>query len=304
MSLHLDTPLLRSTSLSQLTGADIWLKMDALQPSGSFKLRGMGLAAQRAKASGARRLVSSSGGNAGLAVAWAGRALELPVTIVVPSRTPEAMRRAIAAEGATVLVHGEVWDDAHEHAQTLEGALIHPFDHPDVWAGHASLIHEVAAAGLRPDVLVVSVGGGGLLVGLMQGVYELGWTDTRVLAVETEGADSFARAVEAGHPVTRPSIDSVALTLGAKRVADEAFAWSQRHPILPVRVTDRAAVDACRSFLDDHRVLVEPACGASLSLVYGRDPRLQGRVLVVVCGGASASLEQLTDWREATSGSR
>jgi L-serine/L-threonine ammonia-lyase len=300
MPLHIDTPLLRSTPLSQRTGADIWLKMDALQPSGSFKMRGMSRAAERAQAAGARHLVSSSGGNAGLAVACAGAALGLPVTIVVPRRTSESMRRRIEAEGARVIVHGEVWDDAHQHAMSLDGALIHPFDHPDVWDGHASLVHEVAARGLRPDVLLVSVGGGGLLIGLMQGLEELGWSHTRVLAVETEGADSFARAVEAGGPVTRPSIDSVALTLGAKRVADEAFAWSQRRSIEPVRVTDRAAVQACASFLDDHRILVEPACGAALSLVYGRDQRLSGDVLVVVCGGASADREQLAAWQAAT----
>ena len=296
MPLHLDTPLLRSTALSALTGAEIWLKMDALQPSGSFKLRGMGQACQTAIRDGATRLVSSSGGNAGLAVACAGRALGVPVTIVVPRRTSALMRDRIAAEGAQVVVHGEVWDDAHQHALGLEGALIHPFDHPQVWAGHASLIDEVAQAGLRPDVVVVSVGGGGLLAGLCQGMQGQGWHEVPILAVETEGADSYARAVEAGGLVTRPSIDSIALTLGAKTVCHEAWAWSLRRPILPVRVSDTSALRACRSFLNDHRVLVEPSCGASLSLAYEGHAALKGRVLMVVCGGAAATLEALQAW--------
>jgi L-serine/L-threonine ammonia-lyase len=302
--LHLRTPLLRSTALSE-PGREVWLKFESAQPSGSFKLRGMGCVCERAVAAGAKRLVTSSGGNAGLAVAVAGRALGVPVLVVVPRRTGVLMRERIAAEGAEVLVHGEVWDDAHAHAQTLVGAdgfLVHPFDHPDVWEGNATLIAEVVEQmPVRPGCVVVSVGGGGLLLGVLQGLREAGWDDVPVFAVETEGAASLAAALEAGQPVTLPEITSIALTLGAKRVADQAVVRSLAHPLTSVLVSDLQAVDACERFLDDHRVLVEPACGASLAVVYGRDPRLVGPVLVVVCGGASATHQALVDWRAAVS---
>lgn len=303
--LHVTTPLWESPRLSTALDAPVLLKMEAFQPVGSFKARGMGAACRAAQAAGARQLVCASGGNAGYAVAYAGRVLGIPTTIVVPTRTSAFMRERIREEHATVLVHGDAWDDAHAHAvhlaRTTDAALIHPFDDPEVWRGHASLVHEIAAAGVVPGAIVVSVGGGGLLIGIMQGMHELGWKSVPVLAVETEGAASFAAAVRAGHLVTLDAIRSIATTLGARTVAAEALAWTRRHPVTSWTVSDRAAVQACRRFADDHRVLVEPACGASLSAVYDRAAPLANRapVVVIVCGGAGASLDLLAEWEKA-----
>jgi len=300
MPLHHRTPLLHSTALSEHTGHEVWLKLESAQPSASFKIRGMGCVAERAVAAGATRLVSSSGGNAGLAIAYAGRQLHIPVLVVVPRRTSALMRDRIAAEGATVLVHGEVWDDAHAHAIELAGPgdhLVHPFDHPDVWEGNATLIHEVAESLDPPGCVVVSVGGGGLLVGVLQGLREVGWGHVPVLAVETHGAASLAAAMAARKPTTLSDIRSIALTLGAKRVADEALRQGLAHPVTPVQVSDTAAVDAVERFLDDHRVLVEPACGAALSVVYAKNSLLRGPVLTIVCGGAAATRASVAEWR-------
>jgi L-serine/L-threonine ammonia-lyase len=300
MTLHHQTPLVQSRGLSLHCGHEVWLKLESAQPSASFKIRGMGHIAETALAAGARRLVTSSGGNAGLAVAYAGRQLALPVLVVVPRRTSALMRERIAAEGAEVLVHGEVWDDAHAHATALAadgGVLIHPFDHPDVWTGNASLVHEVVGAMPKPGCVLVSVGGGGLLVGVLQGLREVGWEDVPVLGIETHGAASLGAAMRAGELVTLPDIASVALTLGAKTVAAEALRQSLAHPVTPIEVTDTAAVRAVERFLDDHRVLVEPSCGAALSLLYDRHPALRGPVLAVVCGGAAATLDALASWK-------
>jgi L-serine/L-threonine ammonia-lyase len=299
--LHHVTPLIRSTPLSRHLGQDVWLKLESAQPCASFKLRGMGRACEVAVARGAERLVTSSGGNAGYAVAWAGRALGIPVEVVVPSRTSPRMRGLIEAEGARVSVHGEVWDDAHEQARRMVeeggGALIHPFDAPEVWDGHATLVEEVAAAGVRPGVVVVAVGGGGLLAGVVQGMRAAGWSEVPVLAVETHGAASYAAALRAGEPVTLDRIDSLALTLGARRVCARAVELAREHPIVPWQCDDRAAVEACAAFLDDHRTLVEPACGAGLAAVYRRaEPLARGPVLVVVCGGAAVTRGQLDGW--------
>jgi L-serine/L-threonine ammonia-lyase len=301
MPLHHRTPLLPSLPLQARVGHPVWLKMESAQPSASFKLRGMGLACERAVARGASRLVSSSGGNAGYAVAWAGRTLGVPVTVVVPETTGRRMRGLIEATGAEVRVAGTVWDQAHAAATALAqaegGALLHPFDHPDIWEGHASLVAEVADAGVEPACVVVSVGGGGLLAGVLQGMATAGWHEVPVLAVETEGADSFASARRAGRPVTLEAITSLALTLGARRVCDGVLALADGHPVRPVVVSDAAAVRACAHFLDDHRTLVEPSCGAALSAVYDVHPALApGPVLVVVCGGAGVTRGQLDGW--------
>ncbi|WP_243056003.1 pyridoxal-phosphate dependent enzyme [Pseudomonas sp. BP01] len=300
MTLHIHTPLIESRSISLAAGRNIWLKLDALQPCGSFKLRGVGHACEVHQARGAQQFISSSGGNAGLAVAYAGRKLGVPVTVVVPETTTGRAKELLRLEDANVVVHGSSWQEANALAQTLVGpndAFIHPFDDPLLWAGHASLIDEVAEAGVKPDAVVLSVGGGGLLSGVVQGLQRNGWGDVPVLAVETHGAASLHAAMQAGHSVELERIASVATSLGAKRVADQALACAQQHPVHSHLVSDRAALEACERFLLDHRVLVEPACGAALALAYAPGALAQYQnVLVVVCGGATATLEQIQAW--------
>lgn len=304
--IHVPTPLWESPPLSATLGAPVLLKMETFQPVGSFKARGIGAACQASYEAGARKLVCASGGNAGYAAAYAGRQIGIPTTIVLPKTTPALMQDLIRREGATVIVHGVSWDEAHAYATRLakqeNAAYIHPFDDPRVWHGHSSIIHEIAEAGVKPGAIVVSVGGGGLLCGLLEGMHTVGWQDVPVLAMETEGAASFAASIQAGRLVTLDRIATIATTLGARAVAAEALAWTGRHPITPWLVTDRAALDACLRFADDHRLLVEPACGASLSAVYNRAGPLAGLapVVVIVCGGAGVSLKLLEEWDKKT----
>jgi len=304
MQIHVVTPLWESPSLSAAMGAPVHLKMEAFQPVGSFKARGIGLACQDSWKAGASRLVCASAGNAGYAVACSGRKIGIPVTVVVPKTTPAWLQDLVSKEGATVIVHGDSWDDAHAYGTQLaereNAAYIHPFDDPRVWKGHSSIIHEIADVGVRPGAIVVSVGGGGLLCGLLEGMHEVGWTDVPILAVETEGAASFAAAVRAGRLVTLDRITSVATTLGARRVAAKALEWTGRHSITPWQVTDPEAIGACVRFADEHRVLVEPACGASLAAVYGRAKPLEGLrpIVIIVCGGAGVSLPLLDEWKK------
>lgn len=301
MPLHIETPLVPSRHLSQLSGRSIWLKMDALQPPGSFKIRGIGHACEEHVRRGARRFVSSSGGNAGLAVAYAGRQLGVPVTVVVPQTTSERAKELLRQEDAEVIVHGASWQEANEFALSLVAetdAFLHPFDDPLLWEGHATMIDEVARSGLEPDAVVLSVGGGGLLSGVAQGLQRNGWNKLPIIAVETEGAASFHAAAKAGHAVQLDAITSIATSLGAKRVCDQAVQWTRERTIHSVLVSDRSALSACERFLADHRVLVEPACGASLALAYESADVLEPfkTVLVVVCGGATATVDQIRQW--------
>lgn len=300
MALHINTPLIESRYLSARTKRSIWLKLDALQPSGSFKLRGVGHACEIHHERGAQGFVTSSGGNAGLAVAYAGRRLGIPVTVVVPKTTTDRAKELLAIEGADVIVHGGSWQEANELAMSLTSpsdAFIHPFDDPLLWTGHASLIDEVSQAGFKPDVVVLSVGGGGLLCGVIEGLQRNGWQDVPVIAVETEGAASFHAAAKAGHSVEIERIDSIATSLGARRVCNQAVEYLKVHRIESVLVTDQNALNACEDFLLDHRVLVEPACGAALSLAYSPlSFEEYENVLIVVCGGATATLAQIQQW--------
>lgn len=301
MTLHAVTPLVESRPLSLSSGRSLWLKLDALQPPGSFKIRGIGLACETYLERGARRFVSSSGGNAGLAVAYAGRLLAVPVTVVVPETTTERAKELLRQENAEVIVCGASWQEANEFALSLVGetdAFLHPFDDPLLWRGHATIIDEVFCTGLKPDAIVLSVGGGGLLSGVVEGLVRNGWRDVPILAVETEGAASFHEATKAGHPVQLKEIASIASSLGAKRCCEQAVQCAKEHAIRSIVVSDRSALSACERFLADHRLLVEPACGASLALAYDRAAELEQfkTVLIVVCGGATATIDQIRQW--------
>ncbi len=301
-TLHIPTPLLEHRSLSARLDKQVWLKMESSQPSGSFKLRGIGLMCQRAVAKGATHLVCPSGGNAGFAAAVAGAALGVRTTILVPQTTHESVRLAIRAIGAELIVAGSVWDETNQAALRLcdqPGAVyIPPFDHPDIWDGNATLIDE-AASQCQFDVVICSVGGGGLLSGIVQGLHRNALAQVPVIAVETEGAASLHAAVQAGELVTLPAITSIASSLGARRVAQQAFDWTRRHDIRSVTVSDAQAVDACLRFADDLRTLVEPACGAALAVAYQRPELLAEfkKPLIVVCGGIGVDLVKLQAWK-------
>jgi L-serine/L-threonine ammonia-lyase len=308
MPLHILTPTIASRPLYEAAGRAIDLKLDALQPSGSFKLRGIGAACEAYAARGARRFLSSSGGNAGIAVAYAGRVLGVPVVVVVPETTSAHAQRLIRREGAELVVHGASWQEAHARVVAMQGpsdALLHPFDDPLIWSGHATMIDEVASDAARPDAVVVSVGGGGLLAGAVAGLHRNGWGDVPVIAVETEGTASLYRSIAAGHRVTLAEVTGVATSLAAKQVCERAFELTRTHRVDSVVVSDAVAVDACMRFLDDHRLVVEPACGAALAVAYGALPVLAsfGRVLIIVCGGTTATFAQLSAWAVAANGS-
>jgi L-serine/L-threonine ammonia-lyase len=299
--LHIETPYLESRALTIHSGRSIWLKMEALQPPGSFKIRGVGLKCQEAVKNGAARFISSSGGNAGIAVAYAGRKLSIPVIVVVPETTSDRAKALVRQEGAEVLVHGASWQDANTFALSMVGrgdSFIHPFDDELLWKGHASMVDEMARSGGAPDAIVLSVGGGGLLCGVVEGLKRNNWVTVPVVAVETIGADSFAQAVKAGNPVELPAIQSIASSLGARKIAKQAFEWTKHHSIRSVVVSDRQAVEACESFILDHRVVVEPACGAALAAIYENIEEIRDfkTVAVIVCGGVTATIEQLKTW--------
>uniref|UniRef100_A0A8C5TU96 L-serine ammonia-lyase n=1 Tax=Malurus cyaneus samueli TaxID=2593467 RepID=A0A8C5TU96_9PASS len=195
---HVVSPVLESLPLSKAVGTKVFMKLENVQPSGSFKIRGIGHLCQDAARKGCRHFVCSSGNppRAGgmllrnLGMHGVGRALPEP-------HFPQEGTR--------------VWDDANSRAQELvktEGWVsIHPFDHPLVWEGHASLVRELKdSLEAKPGAVVVAVGGGGLLAGVVAGLHQVGWQDVPIIAAETHGAHSFHEALKAGRLVTLPDI--------------------------------------------------------------------------------------------------
>ncbi|OQR98455.1 l-serine dehydratase/L-threonine deaminase-like [Achlya hypogyna] len=299
MPLHIVTPAIESRVLSHLAKKKVYLKLDNCQPSGSFKMRGVGLACQRAIERGASHLIASSGGNAGLAVACSAQKLGVPATVFVPESTPAYMRARLEIEGVTVKVAGKVWLEAHEAAKAFqdasgdEVAYIPPFDHPDIIDGHSSVIAELQEQIPQPDLLVVAVGGGGYFSGISHGLQKYGWTNTKLLSMETHGANKLERSVAEGRRVTLSRIDTIARSLGASAVSETAFAFAQQQRIHASSVSDDDAVAACLHFASDHKFLVEPACGATLAPIYsgklqailGDDWDKVESICLMICGG-------------------
>ncbi|BAM82624.1 similar to serine dehydratase [Cyanidioschyzon merolae strain 10D] len=316
--LHIATPCIESREFSRFIGSQhVWLKLENLQRSGSFKIRGIGLlCSESLRLQHCTEIICSSGGNAGLAAAAAASALGLPVQVYVPETTPAYMRARLRSEGATVHVHGKVWDETNRKAlevvERSSGALyVHPFDHPLIWTGHSTLVDELDQ---RPAAIVLSVGGGGLLLGVVQGLQRRGWTDVPVVAAETVGAASFAATFNANGVLQRiPTIDTVAKSLGALQVSEACaeLIRSRAHPLYSYVCTDQEAVEAMLAFATLHRMLVEPACGAALTLVTSPRGRAflhehigqTGNIVVVVCGGNMITPSMLMELAKVTGAS-
>ncbi|KAF2034690.1 tryptophan synthase beta subunit-like PLP-dependent enzyme [Setomelanomma holmii] len=315
-----ETPLRESYALSEAAGCRIFLKLENLQPSGSFKSRGIGnyiLRRLEELPRGSKpHIFASSGGNAGLAAVHSARALGLQCTVVVPTATALLMVTKLRAAGAyEVIQYGAAWRDADAylkehvmpHAKTST-IYCPPFDHPDIWSGNSTVMHEIAAqmpGAASPDVLICSVGGGGLMNGICQAMDDLNITSTTVLAMETAGAESLHASVRAGEMVTLPKITSQATSLGCARVTDETFKYAQRGNIRSVVLLDGEAAMGCWRLADDERIMVELACGINVALCYdgrlekalGRPVRPEDKVVIVLCGGSNVTSSMLCEWR-------
>jgi len=303
--LHVVTPVWESIPLRRKSGKRLYLKMDCFQPTGAFKTRGIGLLCQKYVKEGYTQLISSSGGNAGYAAAYAGRKLGVHVTVFVPSTTLSLFKDKIRSQGAEVVVSGNNFDEAavaaKEFVEKTGGGYVPPYDHPAIWEGNSTIMDEVVEQiDEKPEGVLLSVGGGGLLCGVLDGMHRHGWEDVPVYGVEALGAKALVDSVKAGERVTLPSVNTIATSIAAKTVAQRAFDWTKEHEVVPMAVSDRRCVEAVHSFLNDHRVLVEPACGAALSAIYDDAKELRDKksLLVIVCGGVGISYEQLGKFME------
>ncbi|KAI1811586.1 tryptophan synthase beta subunit-like PLP-dependent enzyme [Poronia punctata] len=251
--LFIETPCIPSRELSQIAGCNIFLKLENLQPSGSFKSRGIGTMMSRslrASPRGRAHFYCSSGGNAGLACAEAARTLRQPCDVYLPSSAPELVLEKLARLGATAHRAGSIWPEADAVCRAvaeadMDGVYVPPFDHEWIWEGASTLVDELVSSsssssssssagngnGNEIDAIVCNVGGGGLLNGVMRGIQRNYPSAEKpkpaVLALETEGAHSLAASIRAGTHVTLPGITSIATTLGAPRVSAETYRWAE-----------------------------------------------------------------------------
>ncbi|CAM9016974.1 unnamed protein product [Wickerhamomyces anomalus] len=251
------------------TKCQYYFKYESEQPSGSFKLRGIGhfigkqIDKSRKEGFQDVHVFSSSGGNAGLAA---------------------ASRLQLESYGATVLIKGEHWGEANAFLQTYAmedkskgqyPILCHPFDHPLIWEGHSTMIDEIVQE-LGTEKLtklkgiVCSVGGGGLYCGIVEGLKRNNLNNVTVLAVETKPAPTFSKAIEANNVVTLESVKTIATSLASPHIASEALKNYNSHPTKVELMDDSDAVKGTIDYYEIFNKVTEPACGVTIATALSR----------------------------------
>ena len=277
------TPVLE---LGEMHGASVVAKLELLQHTGSFKPRGAfnKLLSSEVPPAG---VIAASGGNFGLAVAYAAREARIPAEIFVPSTSPEAKIAKVRAQGATVTVV----DGYYAEAQAALGArqeetgalLMHPFDQPEVIAGQGTIGIELDEQVLTIDTVLVAIGGGGLIAGIAA------WFRRRVciVGVEPVWCATMTAALAAGQPVVGEVGGIAADSLGSARVGDHTFPIVRDQVDQVVLIEDDAIREAQRTLWEDVHVIAEPGGAAAFAALRTRAyrPRPGERVCVLVSGG-------------------
>jgi threonine dehydratase len=292
-------PYIRRTPVIEIDGGDfnlgsvpVILKLELLQHSGSFKARGAftNLLTRRVPPSG---VVAASGGNHGVAVAFAAMKVRVPAKIFIPSVASPEKVDLIRRYGADLVFAGERYADALEASQAWaarSGALtIHAFDQAETLLGQGTVGLELEDQVPRLDTLLVAVGGGGLIAGIAA------WYGGRIniLGVEPEACPTLSKAFEAGHPVDAEAGGIAADSLAPRRVGEMVFPIARKYVRDVVLVTDEAILRAQETLWKVLRIVAEPGGAAALAaLLSGQyQPRPQERVGVLICGGNTVAVD-------------
>jgi len=283
------TPTEKSDAISGLAGREVYLKLENLQKTGSFKIRG-GLNAlmQMDEARRANGVVTASAGNHGQGVAFAAKLLGVPACVVLPIGVPLAKLTAIQRTGAETVLTGESYDEAHaaalEIARERKRSYVHAFDDDDVIAGQGTLALEFLDDAPDLDTLVVPVGGGGLISGIALAASGR-TTRPRIVGVQAAGASAFADSFSSGKLVEHP-VATIADGIAVARPAVRTLSVAKRYVDEVITVTDEAIARTIVVLLERTKLLAEGAGAAALAAVLELDGRVGGqKVGVVISGG-------------------
>jgi threonine dehydratase len=282
------TPTLHSQTLSAVTGANVYLKFENLQFTAAFKERG---ALNRLLLMGDNALkngvIAASAGNHAQGLAYHGRRLGVPVTIVMPRPTPTVKVMQTEGHGATVVLHGETFDEAYAHARTLEAeqalTFVHPFDEPDIIAGQGTIALEMLADVPDIDMLVIPIGGGGLLSGMAAAAKGLK-PGLSIIGVQAELYPSMHNVITGGHAPCEG--DTLAEGIAVKYPGEltRRFVAALADDI--VLVGERHLEEAVSLLLQIEKTVAEGAGAAGLAALLAHPDRFRGRTVgIVLCGG-------------------
>ncbi len=296
----IESPLEPAPRLSRRLNNRILLKREDLQPVFSFKLRGAyNKIAHLSAAIAAQGVICASAGNHAQGVALAARKRGIPAVIVMPQTTPAIKLQAVADLGAEVVLHGDVYDAAYDHALTLARerhlVFVHPFDDPDVIAGQGTIGVEILRqTGGELDAIFVPVGGGGLIAGIAAYVKQL-YPRIRIIGVEPEDAAAMYESKRMGSRVTLERVGLFADGVAVRRVGEETFELARKYVDEILLVSTDEICAAIQDIFEDTRSISEPAGALAVAGIkrYVERGKIHDQRLVAINSGANMNFDRL-----------
>src|SRR5271167_4287231 len=296
-----ETSLDAAPRLSSRLDNRVLFKREDLQPVFSFKIRGAyNKIAQLSQISAQRGVICASAGNHAQGVALAARTRGIPAVVVMPLTTPDIKVQAVADLGAEIILHGDDYDQAYEHATEVarQRALVfvHPFDDPDVIAGQGTIAMEILRQhhGDDIDAIFVPIGGGGLIAGIGAYVKSL-YPRIKIIGVEPEDAAGMYESLRAGRRVTLERVGMFADGVAVRRVGEETFRLAQKYVDEIILVTTDQICAAIQDIFQDTRSIAEPAGALAVAGIkkYVARENCVARTLVAINGGANMNFDRL-----------
>ncbi|MGO9946668.1 MAG: threonine ammonia-lyase, biosynthetic [Steroidobacteraceae bacterium] len=296
-----ETALEPAPRLSRRLNNRVLFKREDLQPVFSFKIRGAyNKIAQLSPISAQRGVICASAGNHAQGVALAARTRGIPAVVVMPLTTPEIKLLAVADFGAEIILHGDDYDQAYEHATELARqrglVFVHPFDDPDVIAGQGTIAMEILRQhhGDEIDAIFVPIGGGGLISGIGAYVKSL-YPRIKIIGVEPEDAAGMFESLRAGKRVTLEHVGMFADGVAVRRVGEETFRLARQYVDEIILVTTDQICAAIQDIFQDTRSIAEPAGALAVAGIkkYVARESCAARTLIAINGGANMNFDRL-----------
>lgn len=284
------TPLQHSRTLSEIANCQVHLKLETMQKTGSFKIRGavnkiFSLRPEQM----ACGVITASAGNHAQGVAWAAKACNVAATVVMPEKAPAAKVRATKAYGATVVLHGQNYDEAYQHARVLQAeqnmTFIHAFDDQAIIAGQGTIALEIMSQMFDVDAIIAPVGGGGLIAGLAVAAKEHN-SKIKVIGVQAAGAPAMEQALARGAGICLPSVSTIADGIAVKQPGEITFHYTQKYVDELILVTEEEIIAGILFMLERAKIMTEGAGVVGIAALLAAKIKLpRQKVAVVVSGG-------------------
>lgn len=293
------TPVLRSRLLDEALGAEIHLKAEHLQHTGTFKFRGAFNAIAALEHDVRERgILTYSSGNHAQAVARAAQIFQVPATVVMPNDAPTSKRQATESYGATIVTYDRYTEQREDVARAILAArpltLIPPFDHPDVIAGQSTCARELFEDSGPLDQLIVSVGGGGLISGSALAAHRVN-PKCRIVGVEPETGNDVQLSLQQGRIVEIDVPDTIADGQQTTSPGQHTFAVMQQHVDEIVTVSDDQILDAVDYLFRFQKQVVEPSGACALAAILASKVKLTGSRVGVIISGGNISPERFSE---------